>query len=70
MTKTIHLCRREVDRLKELFDLLHETGDFGSVVLNQSNESGIGSVLTATFLVTHKEVEGDFTVTLTDESSW
>lgn len=68
--KTINLNRREVDRLKELFDLLHETGNFGSVVLAQQGDNGIGTVLTATFVVTHKEVEGEFTVTISDEDNW
>lgn len=68
--KTIRLCRREIDRIKELFDELHETGDFGSVVLAQHGDNGIGTVLTATFVVTHKDVEGEFTVTISDEDNW
>jgi len=68
--KTITLNRREVDRLKELFDELHGTGDFGSVVLAQHDNSGIGTVLTATFVVTHKDIDGEFTVTITDEEYW
>jgi len=68
--KTITLNRREVDRLKELFDELHETGDFGSVILAQHGDNGIGTVLTATFVVTHKDIDGEFTVTITDEEHW
>ena len=67
---TIRLNRREVDRLKELFDLLNQSKDFGSVVLNQYGENEIGSLLTATFVIEHKEVDGQFTVTITDENDW
>lgn len=67
---TIRLNRREVDRLKELFDLLNQSKDYGSVVLDQHSENGIGSVLTATFVIEHKEVDGEFTVTITDENNW
>lgn len=49
---------------------MNESSDYGSVTLESSNESGIGSVLKATFTVTHKDVEGDFTVTITDEKDW
>lgn len=68
--QNIRLNRREVDRLKELFDLFYQSKDFGSVVLNQHGENGIGSILTATFVITYKEVDGEFTVTITDESYW
>lgn len=67
---TIRLNRREVDRLKELFDLLNQSKDFGSVVLDQHSENEIGSVLTATFAIKHKEVDGEFTVTISDELDW
>lgn len=67
---TIRLNRREVDRLKELFDLLNQSKDFGSVVLDQHSENEIGSVLTATFVIEHKEVDGEFTVTITNELDW
>lgn len=66
----IRLNRREVDRLKELFDLLNQSKNFGSVVLDQHSENEIGSVLTATFVIEHKGVDGEFTVTITDESDW
>lgn len=66
----IRLNQRELNRLKELFDTLNESAEYGSVELSQHSETEIGSVLTATFLVTHKDIEGDFTVTITDESDW
>ena len=66
----VSLNRREVKRLNELFDLLNDSGDYGSVKLEQFNESGIGSVLTATFVITHKDIDGEFTVTISDESNW
>ena len=67
---TIRLNQREVNRLKELFDILNESKDYGSVVLDQYSDNAIGSVLTATFVIEHKEIDGEFTVTITDESHW
>ena len=67
----MRLCRREVNRLKELFELIHTTGDVGFVILTQdSEESGIGYELKATFNITHKDTDGEFTVTLTDYRDW
>ena len=70
MMKTITMNRREVERLYALFNQLNESGDHGSVTLSQKNSNGIGSVLTATFIVTHKDEEGEFTVIISDESDW
>ncbi len=66
----VTLNRREVEAVYELFNKFNESGDCGSVVLTQESGSGIGSTLTATFLITHQEVYGDFTINITDESSW
>ena len=38
--------------------------------LMQESDSGIGSVLTAKFNIEHKEVDGEFTVVITDEEHW
>ena len=70
MKNTVRINRREVELLYELFNKLHESGDHGSVVLCEEGGSGIGTVLTATFVITHKDVDGEFTATLTDESNW
>jgi hypothetical protein len=67
---TIRLNRREIEKLYKLYDTMNESDDYGSVTLTQTNTNEIGSELTATFYVTHKEVEGEFTVTITDESDW
>lgn len=67
---TIRLNHREVNRLKELFDILNESREYGSVTLDQYSQNEIGTVLTATFVVTHKDIDGEFTVTITDESHW
>jgi hypothetical protein len=67
---TIKLNRREVEKLYILFNTMNESEDYGYVTLKQTTENGIGSVLTATFYVTHKETEGEFIVTITDESNW
>ena len=66
----IVLNRREVLRLCELYDTLNESGDFGLVTLDQDNSSGIGTTLTATFLITHGDIEGNFTVNITDVENW
>ena len=49
---TIRLCKREVERIKELFDTIHTTGNVGFVTLTQHDEdSGIGYELRATFQI-------------------
>jgi hypothetical protein len=66
----ITLNAREIDKLYQLFIKMNESSEYGNVTLTTEGDNGIGSVLTATFVVTHKGVEGDFTVTITDESDW
>lgn len=70
MSNTISLNKREVQRLYELFNTIHETGEYGVVTLNQTGDNGIGSNLTATFFISHKDSVGTYTVTITDESHW
>lgn len=68
---TVRLCRREVRRISELFDTIHQTGDVGFVTLTQDAEdSGIGYELRATFQITHRDTDGEFTVTITDHRDW
>jgi hypothetical protein len=68
---TIRLCKREIERIKELFDTIHTTGNVGFVTLTQHDgESGIGYELRATFQITHKNTDGDFVVTITDHRDW
>lgn len=68
---TIRLSKRELERIRELFDTFHTTGNVAFVTLTQdSAESGIGYELRATFLVTHKDTDGEFTVTITDYNDW
>jgi len=66
----ITLNARELRELLGLFNEINESQDNSTVSLEQSHESGIGSVLTATFCITHKGHEGDFTVVISDESDW
>jgi hypothetical protein len=66
----ITLSAREIEKLYQLFNNMNESSDYGSVTLAAEGNNGIGSVLTATFIVTHKDTEGEFTVTITDESDW
>ena len=67
---TIRLNRRELNRILELLNLFNDTGDYSYVELMQESDSGIGSVLTAKFNIEHKEVDGEFTVVITDEEHW
>lgn len=67
---TINLNRAEVNRIQELMDILYKDKKWGSVVLGASGESGIGSVLTATFIIEHEGIDGEFTVTISDERDW
>ena len=67
----IRLRKREIERIKELFDTIHQTGNAGFVTLTQRDEdSGIGYELRATFQITHKDTDGDFVVTITDHRDW
>ena len=66
----ITLLARELEKIHQLFNKMNESSDYGSVTLATEGNNGIGSVLTATFYVTHKDVEGEFSVTITDESDW
>ena len=66
----VRLNCRELNRILELLNLFNDTGDYGFVKLMQESDSGIGSVLTAKFNIEHKEVDGEFTVVITDEEQW
>ena len=66
----IRLNARELQKIYDMFQKMNESSDYGSIILESSDENEIGSVLKATMYVTHKDVEGDFTVTITDESDW
>lgn len=68
--QTIRMNKRELYRLVELFDSFNQQKEYGSVTLAQHGDNGIGQVLTATFVIEHKDVEGEFTVTITDEENW
>lgn len=66
----IRLTARELQKIYDMFQKMNESSDYGSITLESSDENEIGSVLKATMYVTHKDVEGDFTVTITDENDW
>lgn len=70
--KEITLNRRELETLLELYDKLYNcnTDQYKSIRLASYNDSGIGSVLTATFVTAVGGIQGEFTVTITDESHW
>ena len=67
---TVRLNRRELNRVLELLNLFNDTGDYGYVELVQESDSGIGSVLTAKFNISHKDIDGEFTVIITDVEHW
>lgn len=66
----IVLNARELQKIYDLFNKMNESSDYGTIELQQSDSTEIGSILKATMYVTHREVEGDFTVTVTDEGDW
>ena len=66
----IILNRRELDRISELLNILQESGDYSYVELTQDRSSGIGNVLNAKFQITHKDIDGEFVVTITDVETW
>lgn len=68
----ITLNRRELERLLELYNKLYScnTDQYKTLRLASYNDSGIGSVLTATFVTSVVGIDGEFTVTITDESHW
>ena len=70
MNKTMYLNRRHIDRIKQLFDQFPENGEYASVILSQSEDNGIGTIIKATFNILYKNIEGDFTVTISDEQDW
>ena len=65
----IRLTARELQKVYDLFNKMNE-GEYSSIELKTSKGNGIGSILKATMYVTHRDVEGDFTVTITDEMEW
>lgn len=69
MNKII-LNKVAIDRLYKLFNKLNESKDFGHVVLESEGDNGIGDVITATFYIKHKDVDGEFTVTISGEDEW
>lgn len=69
----ITLNVRELKDIMDLFNKINEptwSPEYESIILEQSGESGIGSILKATMYINHKDVEGEFTVTITDEGNW
>jgi len=70
MMSKITLNQTELNKVYNFFSEMNESAEYGSVTLERTNECEIGSVLTATMYVTHRGVEGDFTVTITDEVNW
>ena len=66
----ITLNAREMEEVYQFFNNMNESSDYGSITLEQSENTGIGCTLKATVYVTHKDVEGDFTVSITDENDW
>lgn len=69
----ITLNARELQDIMDMFNKINEptlSTEFESITLEQSSDSGIGSILKASMYITHKDVEGEFTVTISDESNW
>lgn len=67
--RKIRLTARELQKIYDLFNKMSE-GEYSSIELKESKGNGIGTILKATMYVTHNGVEGDFTVTISDEMEW
>ena len=75
---TIRLTQCEIFRIVELVETIHQTGQFdyqtGNVVFvtvtQEDQGSGIGYELKASFQITHKDIDGNFVVTITDHRDW
>ena len=65
----IRLTARELQKVYDLFNKMNE-GEYSTIELKQTKGNGIGTILKATMYVTHNEVEGEFTVTISDEMEW
>jgi len=66
----ITLNARELQKIYDLFNKMTDSKDFETIELEQSESDGIGSILKATMYIKHREVEGKFTVTISDEMEW
>ena len=66
----ITLNARELQKIYDLFNKMADSKDFETIKLEQSDGVEIGTILKATMYVTHREVEGEFTVTISDEMDW
>lgn len=70
----ITLHHRELKELLELVETMNPPDTLllgsGTVSITVDNSSGIGSIVKATIPVKQGERWGDWTTTITDESSW
>ena len=71
MKKEIVLSSRELKRISSIAEELYGANptDWSSVRINVYS-CEIGSTVTATYNIKHKELTGEFTVTITNEENW
>lgn len=66
----VYLNKRELKKILELVESTYPDEEFGSVKVSSVNESGIGSVVTATVNVQINGYDGEFTTVISDERDW
>ena len=71
MKNEIVLNCRELKRISSIAEELYGANptDWSSVRIS-IDSCEIGSTVTATYNIKHKELVGEFTVTITDEENW
>jgi hypothetical protein len=71
MKNEIVLNYRELKRISSIAEELYGPNptDWSKIEIN-SDSCEIGSTVTATYIINHKEIVGEFTVTITNEENW
>jgi hypothetical protein len=71
MKNEITLNCRELKRIQSIAEEIYGTdpNDWASIRINMDS-CEIGSTVTATYNLVHKDLVGEFTVTITDEENW
>jgi hypothetical protein len=72
--KEIYLNRRELQKIIDFVDMINPPDTMrlgaGSVKITVDDSSGIGSIVKATTVHEAHGTYGEFTITVSDESSW
>jgi hypothetical protein len=66
----IKLTNGELSKIHDLSLRITQCNDVNTVTITQSENSGIGTTITAAFRIKHEGQVGDFVVTITDFTDW